>query len=381
MGGLRVAVTLEQCWHRVPGGTATAALRLVDALQQRASFPASTATAGGSSSSPIDLVGVAAWHRNAPPEPFVPSVPVRHLPLPRRALYESWHRFRRPAVTRTTGPVDVVHATGLAMPPRDAPIVWTLHDLAFLREPGHFTPHGLRFFHAALDLALTDADVVVCSSEATAADARRAGFDEARLRVVPLGADQRRADEARAATVRARHGLARPYVLHVGTAEPRKNLPVLLDAFLALGRSDVDLVLVGPEGWGENVGTRLAAAGDRVRRLGFVTSDDLAGLYAGAAVFCYPSVWEGFGLPVLEALVQGAPVVTSAGTAMAEVAGDAALLVEPTDVGALRDALATILDDAVVRDRLRDAGPRQASSFTWERTAAAVAQAYRAVAA
>ncbi|HET8931111.1 MAG TPA: hypothetical protein VFN21_10680, partial [Acidimicrobiales bacterium] len=128
---LRVAVTLEQCWHRIPGGTARAALDTVEAIRALDA---------------AELVGVAARHRAAPPEPWVPTIPVGMLPVPRQVLYETWHRFGWPSVEWATGPVDVIHVTGVAMPPKTAPLVATLHDLAFLRHPEYFTSHGLRFF-------------------------------------------------------------------------------------------------------------------------------------------------------------------------------------------------------------------------------------------
>src|SRR3990170_2089403 len=121
---MRVAMTLEQSWHRVPGGTAVAALELARSLTQ---------------GDGLELVGVAAKHAREPDAAWRPPVPVAHLPLPRLALYEAWHRLRRPRVERATGPVDIVHATTFAIPPRSAPLVVTIHDLAFLTYPGFFT--------------------------------------------------------------------------------------------------------------------------------------------------------------------------------------------------------------------------------------------------
>lgn len=368
---LRVAVTLEQCWHRVPGGTARAALEIVDALVAQGEVDVH------GESRRLELIGVSARHRDPAPAPWTPTIPVAALGLPRRALYESWHVAGRPAVERATGPVDVIHVTGLAMPPRTVPIVVTLHDLAFRRDPGQFTRNGRHFFDGAWRNIIRDADLVLCSSEATRTDAQDAGIDPARLRVVPLGVRQVEVPDGAIGALRERIGLAGRYVLHLGTAEPRKNRAALLRASRALP-DDVAIVLAGSPGWGAGVDPGLA--GDReVVDLGFVSEPDKHALLAGAAVFCFPSTWEGFGLPVLEAMSHGTPVVTSAGTSLAEVAGDAALLVEPRDDVALGDALRQVLEDATVATDLRVAGPDRAAAFGWDRTAAATAAAYAEV--
>jgi glycosyltransferase involved in cell wall biosynthesis len=362
---LRVAMTIEQCWHPVPGGTATAALELGRELARTAD---------------VELVGVAALHRRPPPPAWRPSFPVQNLPLPRHALYEAWHVLRRPRVERATGRVDVIHATGLAMPPPSAPIVLTIHDLSFLRYPDYFSRAGLRFFRQSLELALREARLVLCSSRATVADCRAAGFDERRLRHVPLGVDSEPADHAAIERVRRTYSLDRPYVLWTGTMEPRKNLAGLLDAY-ALVDADVDLVLVGPRGWKESVSQRLVALPERVRRrvrmLGFVPRMDLEPLYAGATVFCFPSLLEGFGLPVVEAMAQGTPVVTSQGTSTEELAEHAGLLIDPRDPAAIARAVTCILADEGLADRLGQAGRARAEGYTWARTAELVTSAYR----
>lgn len=361
---LRVAVTLEQCWHRVPGGTARAALDTVDAVRR-------TGT--------VDLVGVAARHAGAPPRPWVPSIPVAMLPVPRLVLYETWHRFGRPAVERATGAVDVIHVTGLAMPPRTVPIVATLHDLAFLRHPDYFTAHGLRFFHAALDRMRRDADVVLCSSEATRIDATAAGFAPERLCVVPLGVAPPPVDEARVVSIRRRLGLPERYVLHLGTAEPRKNAGALLRIAPALP-DDVAIVFAGGSGWGPDVPGPVQP-GRRVVDAGFVSEADKWALLRGATVSVQPSHWEGFGLPVLEAMAAGTPVVTSAGTSLAEVVADAGLCVDPRDDEAIAGAVVRVLGDARYADDLVTRGMQRSARFTWERNAAATVDAYeRAVA-
>jgi glycosyltransferase involved in cell wall biosynthesis len=355
---VRVAVTLEQCWHRVPGGTATAALGLVAALAGR---------------DDVEVVGVAARHGERPPPAFAPAVPVRHLPVPRRVLYETWHtRWPWPPVQQATGPVDVVHGTGVAVPPAgDAPVVMTVNDLAFVHDPSSFTRNGVRFFRRATEAARRRAAVVVVPSEATADDCRAAGFDPARLRVVPWAHEGDAAGPDAVADARRRHRLPERYGLFVGTLEPRKNLRRLVEAWRATG-TDVPLVLAGPAGWGD-----AGMDGADVLPIGFVSATDRDALFAGAAVVAYPSLREGFGLPVLEAMAQGAPVVTSAGTSTQEVAGDAAVLVDPLDVGSIADGLRQVLDDPVAAAELGERARARAATFTWARCADGYVAAYR----
>ncbi|CAB4615539.1 unannotated protein [freshwater metagenome] len=362
----RVAVTLEQCWHEVPGGTARAALESVDALLRNPD-----------DDRPIEMIGVSARHGSPPDVAWMPSIPVEQLPLPRLALYESWHRFRRPRVERATGPVDVIHATGMAVPPASAPLVVTVHDLAFTKDASQFTRRGVRFFTRAIELAKRDATLIICPSKATLAECIEYGFDSSKLRLVPWGIEATPVTPAEVAVVRAKFGITGRYVLWAGTIEPRKNLPVLLDAFDRLGRGDVTLVLAGPQGWNEDVQKQLDRLGSRVLQAGFVDRRDLAPLYAGADVFCFPSRQEGFGLPVLEAMAQGTAVITSSGTATEEVIGDCGVLVDHRDAVSVRDALASLLENESERMRLGDAGRERArDDFSWSSTAAALRSVY-----
>lgn len=362
---IKVAMTLEQCWHRVPGGTGVAGIGM----------------AGGVAAlEDVEVLGVAARHRAAPPPAWIPPVEIYQLPLPRLALYESWHRLRRPRVQLATGPVDVIHATTFAIPPRSAPMIVTIHDLAFLNDPSHFTRRGISFFKKGLDLARRDADLVVCPSRATADDCVKHGFPSELVRVVPMGVDTSVAAPDDVITAKQRYGLDRPYILWLGTVEPRKNLRRLIESYSALGRTDIDLVLVGPAGWNEDLDGLIGGAGHAgIRALGFVPHADLAPLYAGAEVFCFPSLFEGFGLPVLEAMVQGTPVVTSRGTSTEEVAGEAGLLVDPHDTDSITEALDRMLGDNALRDQMGEAGRERASSYTWARTAAELRDCYHEV--
>ena len=353
---MRVAYTLEQLWHDAPGGTAVAALEVARRLVPRGE---------------ITLLGVAARHRRPPAPSWRPPIPVAQLPLPRPLLYESWLRARRPAVERATGPVDVAHATGLVPCPTAAPLVVTVHDLAFLRDPTKFTRQGVRVMRRSLDVIRGVATLVLTSSEASRRDLEVAGIEAARLRVIPLGVDAAPAAAVDVERVRRHHDLPERFVLFVGTLEPRKNLHRLAAAVARLD-DPLPLVVAGPDGWGP--GTE-GVVGD-AQFLGFVPREDLPGLYSAATVFAYPSEVEGFGLPVAEAMAQGTPVVTSAGTATEEVAAGAAVLVDPFDV----DSIAGGVVEAQRRHgELAAAGRRRAAELTWEATAQRTLDAYRDV--
>jgi glycosyltransferase involved in cell wall biosynthesis len=239
---------------------------------------------------------------------------------------------------------------------------------------------------ATIDVGARRAAALVCISEATRRDlVARVPSTAPRSVVVALAADAHfGAPEAerQAPAVAARHGIERPYVLAAGTLEPRKNLDRLLEAWADLPdalRAAHELVLVGPTGWEADEILANARAGG-VRVAGYVPDDELAALYAGCELFCYPSLYEGFGLPVLEAMRSGAPVITSNVSSLPEVAGDAALLVDPQSAPAIRDAMAALLADGSARDRMRAAGRARAAQFSWERTAIEVREVQRRIA-
>ncbi|MFE4464983.1 glycosyltransferase family 4 protein [Oerskovia sp. NPDC056781] len=365
--GPHVALVVEQLWQPVPGGSGTYVRELANGL----------AAAGQVRPRGIRARGSVGDRRGLAPE-----VRVDMSRLPRRALYESWRRLRAPRVPGW-GTADLVHATTWAVPPASAPLVVTVHDLAFLREPEHFTKHGAAYFRDALALTRDEAAVVIVPSEATAQDCTAAGIERSRVRVIPHGVTALPTSDDEVATFRRRHGLERPYVLWVGTLEPRKNLPALLRAYGALRSegADLDLVLVGPQGWGETAEEVDHAVGtlgrDRVHRLGKLSQQDLQAAYAGARTFCFPSVWEGFGLPVLEAQAHGTPVVTSRGTSMEEICGASALAVDPGDTRALAEALMLAADSR--HDELSAAGLANSARFTWDAAVAATTAAYREV--
>ncbi len=354
IGAVRVAYTLEQCWHRVPGGTGVAAMRVAEFMSEQRD---------------VTLIGVAGRHAHVPSEPWSPAIPIAHLPVGGPLLYDLWLRRGWPKVERATGPIDVAHATTVIPCATDAPLVVTVHDLAFLHDPSQFTRRGNRIFRLSLDQVRRRANLVLCSSQATMDDCLSAGVDADRLRLVPLGVDAARADAAETARVTALYRLPERYLLFVGTVEPRKNLRGLVDAVSRL-EDPLPLVVAGAAGWGD---IAVPSSGD-VRFIGFVPAPDLAGLYAGAEVFCYPSEREGYGLPVLEAMAQGTPVVTSRGTATEETADGAAVLVDPLNPD---DIARGIAEASEHRQALAAKGLDRADRATWRETARLTADAYR----
>lgn len=342
----------------MPGGTATSTVRTLDAVARRGNY---------------DLVGIAASHRFPPSSLATPTIPVVHMPLGRRPLYEAWHRFRRPALGRRFGTIDVVHATGGVIPPHgDTPLVVTVHDLAFLHRPSHFTSRGVAFMTRSFELAKAEAAMISVPSQATAGDCVDHGVDPDRIALVPWGADPVAVTESDRKRVRDVHRLPDDFVLWVGTAEPRKNLTGLAEA---MSRIDVPLVLAGPPGWGVDVDA--LTSNSRVRHIGELSGADLPVLLDLATVFALPSLLEGFGMPVLEAMAQGTAVVTSAGTSTEEIVGPDGVTVDPHDTEELGDAIGRLLLDDEHRRVIAEAGRVRAAGMTWDATASLTEDVYR----
>lgn len=302
------------------------------------------------------------------------GVSVKRWRVPARVVQTAWRRFDRPAITSLTGPVDVVHATNFVLPALGGvPGVVTVHDLSFYRDDTF--PGGERL-RDLVPWSVRRAAAVLTPTEAVKAEVCAAfDLDPGRVHATAEGVSPvffgatRLGDEAL-----ARLGVAPPYAVAVGTIEPRKNLPRLLRAWDAVrrGREEWTLVLAGPRGWGaglpETPGTIL---------LGWVGDATLPGLLAGAAAFCYPSLYEGFGLPPLEAMAAGTAALVGDYPAAAEVVGDAALVVDAADVEAIADGLRRLMDDPGLRDGLARAGRARAAGFTWARTAMETRAAYQ----
>ena len=315
----------------------------------------------------------ARWERRGPAAPSERPT--------RRAL---WEQTLLPALARRDR-LDVLHGP-VNVAPLLAPCstVVTVHDLAYLRLPDRLPSARRRYFAALTRASVRRASRVLAVSESTKRDIiELLGVPAERIDVTPLAADPGFRPVAGEELERflGEQGIVRPFVLSVGTLEPRKNLPLLLRAFASIaGEVPHDLVLAGPEGWMTDEiheTRRRLDLGDRLRFTGYVEADALPAWYSAADLFIYPSLYEGFGLPPLEAMACGTPVITSDVSSLPEVVGDAALTVPPTDETALAEVMRRVLANPALGADLRARGLERAQRFSWERTAALTVAAYR----
>jgi glycosyltransferase involved in cell wall biosynthesis len=325
------------------------------------------------------------WTRHAPDSTVHDVAPVGR---PQRL---AWEQSFAPRVAQRVN-ADVWHGPHYTMPLRlGMPAVVTVHDLTFFDHPEWHERSKVVFFRRMIRASARRAAAVICVSEYTASRLRAVAPATGSVTVIPHGVDHERfrpetdGDHERDATLLREYGVVEPFVVFVGTLEPRKNVPALVSAFARVARThpDLRLVLAGGDGWGaEAVRAEVARSrvATRVIRTGYVGDDVVDACYRQAEVVVYPSLEEGFGLPALEALACAAPLVTTAGSALEEVAGDAAITVPAGDATALTTALETVLDAPDVAARLRAAGPARAAQFTWERAVDAHVAVYHALA-
>jgi glycosyltransferase involved in cell wall biosynthesis len=311
-----------------------------------------------------------------------------HLRVPTRVLYKLWDWSGRPRVDRLLDGLDVYHATNYFLPPvASAKRVVTFHDLAFLRHPEWASPKIVGPFSNHVQRHAGEADRILACSQATKADAvELLGVDPAKVQVVYEAVDPAFRPWPRAEAerfLRETYGLAPPFVLFVGTLEPRKNVIGLLRAFATLRDLPHRLVLVGGAGWyGAELERAISelALGDRLLRIGYVPKHaDLAAFYGLAEVFAFPSFYEGFGLPILEAFTCGCPAVTCRNSSLPEVAGAGAVYVDPHDFEDIARGLREVLEDRSRREALATAAQEQVQGFSWTDTARQTLAAYREV--
>ena len=308
-----------------------------------------------------------------------------------RAQRIAWEQLGGRKLSAEVEP-EVWHGPHYTMPRGlDVPAVVTVHDLTFFDHPEWHERTKVPFFRHMIRSSAKHAAAIVCVSEYTADRLRAVAPPRGPIAVALHGVDHERfsptGDESEDLTLLAGHGITPPYIAFgPATLEPRKDVPTLVEAFARIAPSypDLRLALAGGDGWGVvAVREAIAASGvaTHVVRTGYVDHDVVPALYRRAAAVAYPTLEEGFGLPALEALAAGAPLVTTTGSAPAEIVGDAALTITPGDAHALAGALQVLLDDAECAARLRKAGPEQARAFTWARSVEQQVDGYRKVAA
>lgn len=323
-----------------------------------------------------------------PPAP-APNLQWRPTAIAPRWLARIWQRARLPLpVELFTGKVDLFHATDFVLPYtlQSTRTLLTVHDLSFVRVPEAASPPLKVYLDAVVPRSVARADHVLADSRATKNDLVELYKTPAdKITVLYSGVDQRFrrvSDQQALDSTRAKYQLADvSYVLSVGTVQPRKNYSRAIQALAEVRATGIDLhyVIAGAKGWLEDeMRETIVSAGmeDFVHILGYVDDADLPALYSGSRMLLMPSLYEGFGLPIVEAMACGLPVITSNISSLPEVAGDAAILVNPTDTVEIRDAMLAVESDSILRGQLVQKGYRQAAQFSWQRSAAQLLSVY-----
>jgi len=309
---------------------------------------------------------------------WVSSWPTHH-PLVRMM----WEQGVQPVAIRRLG-LDLLHAPAFVGPLwSSCPVVLTIHDLSFLFFPQGFRPLNRWYLSLFTRLSVRRARRIIAVSQSTRRDLKRCyGLPSAQIDVIYNGVDPgfHPWSEAEVTAFRIVHGLPDRFLLFVGTLEPRKNVVRLIEAYARLSRPRPPLFLVGGTGWlYDEVFARIESLdlNDEVRHVGYVPAEDLSGWYNAAELFVYPSLYEGFGLPPLEAMACGTPVIASNSSSLPEVVGEAGILVDPANTEALTEALERVLRDSQLRETLRAKGLTQAQRFSWRKTAQGTVETYQ----
>ena len=323
------------------------------------------------------------------PLPTADNVQHRPAPLDERWLYRLWYRARLPLpVQWVTGQLDLFHSPDFVLPPvsGNIPTLLTVHDLSFIHYPENYPESLVNYLNKAVPWSVQRATHVLADSQATKRDLEQI-WNVATDKITVLysgvnGRFQPITDQTRQQTVREKYGLGqRPLLLSVGTVQPRKNYQMLIRAFAQVA-DDLphNLVIAGGKGWlYDDMLAEIERQGidGRVYFIGFVDDDDLPTLYSIASAFAFPSIYEGFGLPLLEAMACGVPVLTSNASCLPEVAGKATIQIDPRDESGWAQAISQILTDMDLRTKLVADGFRQARQFSWQKSAQQLLSIYR----
>lgn len=379
---MRVGVHTDQLFFDAPGGIGTYIRELVPAL---AALP----TAGDSAAQGRDAVAITLFHSSFPgrsAEPWMADFPRLQVPDSIKSLYPQWDLLGRPPLPSELQKLDVLHAPlPAAIPPTvdGQGLVVTVHDLAYEHFPQMFPRQWRWLFKAGLRAAVKRADAIITPSDATASDLmQHTKMSARRLHVIPEACPPPVPGDVD--EVIPRLGLPLPYLLHVGTIEPRKNLVRLVRAYrqaVAAGDLPHTLVLAGPLGWQpQKLLAEIAKEGPgRIILTGKLPAADLDAVYRASWAVVYVSLYEGFGLPLLEAFGRGLPVIASSASSIPEVAGDGAVLVDPRSVGDIARGLTQVLTDDVFAADLAARGMERSRRFSWEAAAEATRTVYEGV--
>ncbi len=370
---MRVTLLVDQLFFRAPGGIGTYIRNLAPAMAAR-----------------DPSLQLALFHSRfaspEAPERWMREHWMEELPDTIKTLYPRWNLLARPALPPSLRSSEILHATNqVAVPPagEGQRLVVTVHDLAFEYFPGLFPRTWRTLYKLGLRAAVRRADAILTPSRNTAEDVlSRTAVDPGKLHVVPLAASLP-SGSLDAEEVLARLKVPAPYVLFVGTLEPRKNLLRLVRAYRRVAANGFPhaLVLAGPLGWHpEALMRELALQGPgEIAMTGPLSGEELDAVYRAADVFAYPSLYEGFGLPVLEAMARGVPTVASETSSVPEVAGDAAIGVNPRSVREIAQAIEALLSDVDLADKMAARGRARADRFSWDETARLTLDVYERV--
>jgi glycosyltransferase involved in cell wall biosynthesis len=314
-----------------------------------------------------------------PLSPLPSNFSTRHLPFHDIWLARLWHRAQLPInVEWITGKIDLYHAPDFVLPPTRARSLLTVHDLSFARDPDSAAPTLRAYLNKVVPRSVQRATHIVAVSQATKNDLIELyNTPQEKISVIYEGVDEKFKPTSDKTKIEKYKVGAKPYILSVSTIHPRKNFKRLIQAFAQLP-SDFELVIAGGKGWMyDDIFAEAEKFKGRVRFLGFVPDDDLPALYSGAAMFAYPSLYEGFGLPLLEAMACGTPTLASNVSCLPEVAADAAVTVSPYDVDSIAEGLKHTLAN---RDELIQKGFARASQFKWSDAARHLIALYESLA-